>query len=368
MSPADGNISSFMQSAYWARFKSLGAWGAFRFDSGAFGGGESILVLTRSLGAGFFFAYVPMAPKGCPEGRDPAEFLKSLGRAIAEKARIGRPEGRLLFVRFDLPWERNEGAGIRLAEALDRGDLKRGSAVQVPDTVILDLGRDEEALLSSMKPKWRYNIRLAAKKGVVIERKGREGIPVFYGLYEKTAARDGIGIHPIAYYESLFEARKPDENTDISVWIASHEGEPLASIVTIFAGGEATYLYGASSDSKRNLMPAYALQWAAIQAARAEGCLRYDFFGIPPDDDPDHPMAGLYLFKTGFGGRIVHRVGSVDYPVSGPAYSAFRAAERVRLFWFKKLKKTMARVSRERKSGTSPQAREDSDRILPPKE
>jgi lipid II:glycine glycyltransferase (peptidoglycan interpeptide bridge formation enzyme) len=86
-------------------------------------------------------------------------------------------------------------------------------------------------------------------------------------------------------------------------------------------------------------MPAYALQWAAMRAAKAAGCTRYDLFGIPPTDDPAHPMSGLYRFKTGFGGEIAHRAGSWDYPLLGIGYSLFRAAEGARIWWFKDFRK-----------------------------
>ena len=65
-----------------------------------------------------------------------------------------------------------------------------------------------------------------------------------------------------------------------SYYVARYEGRALAGIITVFYGGEATYLYGASGDEHRNLMPAYALQWAAIRAARESGCSSYDFYGI----------------------------------------------------------------------------------------
>jgi lipid II:glycine glycyltransferase (peptidoglycan interpeptide bridge formation enzyme) len=77
-------------------------------------------------------------------------------------------------------------------------------------------------------------------------------------------------------------------------------------------------------------MAPYALQWKAMQDGKEAGCLYYDLFGIPPDDDPNHPMAGLYRFKTGFGGRIVHRLGSWDYPYKKTLYSFFNLAESLR--------------------------------------
>ena len=67
-----------------------------------------------------------------------------------------------------------------------------------------------------------------------------------------------------------------------------------------------------------------------MRDAKEYGCTQYDLFGIPPDENPDHPMAGLYRFKTGFGGHILHRGGSWDYPCKPVLYTLFRAAERLR--------------------------------------
>ena len=334
---------SFMQSAFWARFKAGTGWKAYRIDASPEGEG-GVWALTRPLGFGFSFCYVPHGPCLPSEQEDPQAFLESLASTIA--SRIG---GRLLFVRFDLAWSADGEASAALLDSLSsqRGKLRRGAAVQVPDTTLLDIGRPEEDILAGMKPKWRYNIRLAEKKGVEVKREGAEALDIFYTLYLETARRDGIAIHPLSYYRELFAAaeREAALGTNpipwLSVWVARHEGKPIAAIITLFHGRQATYLYGASSGEHRSLMPAYALQWHAIEAARAEGCSEYDFFGIPPDSDPSHPMAGLYLFKTGFGGEILHRVGSVDYPCLPLAYTIFRKAESIRLFWFKKIKKML---------------------------
>jgi len=167
----------------------------------------------------------------------------------------------------------------------------------------------------------------------------------FYRLYAQTATRDRIALHPEAYYRRLFELAESSTEKrvpDLRLWLAWHEGELLAAIVTLFWQGQAVYLYGASSNEKRNLMPAYALQWAAIRAAKSEACKEYDFFGIPPSADPEHPMAGLYRFKTGFGGTIIHRPGSWDYPLKLFLYRAFRLAEAARSWWFKDFKKRKA--------------------------
>jgi len=337
--------ASFMQSLFWARFKARTGWRSFLCTIACEQENYSstLIIMVRPLSMGFSFAYVPHGPGDIPESMEPGAFIEALSEKAATQ--VG---GRLLFIRFDLPWEIKEEKSRTLLDSISMGRcrLERGLAVQVPDTTILDLEKTEEELLSTMKPKWRYNIRLAEKKGVEVGREGAEALEIFYRLYEETARRDGIAIHPLSYYKALLETAEEfvrkagtEKSPSISVWVARHEGLPVASIITLFHNRHATYLYGASSSEKRNLMPAYALQWNAITAAKREGCLDYDFFGIPPDDDPHHAMAGLYLFKTGFGGTVAHRLGSIDYPVLPAAYAVFRQAETLRLFWHKKVKK-----------------------------
>jgi len=183
-----------------------------------------------------------------------------------------------------------------------------------------------------MKPKWRYNVSLAEKKGVKVKVSGVENIEVFYKLLKETSIRDGIAVHGINYYRTLFEVCKKQNKKEqfIRLYTAEHEGDILAAIVVLFYGKDATYLYGASSNNKRNLMSPYALQWKALQDAKEAGCTNYDFFGIPPNEDPNHPMAGLYRFKTGFGGQIIHRPGSWDYRYKKALYGLFNKAEALR--------------------------------------
>ena len=126
----------------------------------------------------------------------------------------------------------------------------------------------------------------------------------------------------------------------VSLYIAKHENDTLAAIITLFTPYQATYVYGASCNIKRNLMPAYLLQWTAIKDAKNFGSKTYDFYGMPPRDDETHPMYGLYRFKTGFSGQNTHRIGSIDIATS-PLYKPYKTAEKLRSFYFKKIKKAI---------------------------
>ncbi len=344
---------SFLQSDFWGAFKAEQGWLSRRLTIQLEGGLTApLLVLIRPLPAGLCFAYVPHGPEVKLPAGDRAGFLAELSlrlKPFLPKA--------CLFIRFDPPWfeaESPEDAAWTEARrpAVGRPLYRSVSDVQPPDTVLVDLRPDEDEIMAAMKSKWRYNVRLAGKKGVEVEVRGLESIGEFYELYRATSSRDRIALHPKAYYSRLFElaAQRLGEGRagtpDLRLFMARHEGRALAAIVTLFWGGQAVYLYGASSDEDRNLMPAYALQWAAMRAAKAAGCSSYDLFGIPPTDDSSHPMAGLYRFKTGFGGLIAHRPGSWDYPLIGPLWAFFRWAEALRTWWYKDLRKRFGRAKR----------------------
>ena len=310
------NADSFLQSAMWGRFKARFEWEARAFVVDWIdGGARPLLTLSRRIAPGITMTYIPWGPELPAEG-------PSSPNAATELARALRPFfPHAAFIRFDPPWFTEDGAPPELP-----APFKRAAAdIQPPDTVLVDLTPPPEDILAAMKPKWRYNTGLAEKRGVAVTQRGEQGIDIFYHLLAETAQRDGIAIHRVEYYKALFE-----ECRDLRLYTAEHEGDVLAAIVTLFRGKQATYLYGASANVKRNLMAPYALQWKAMQDAREYGCTVYDLFGIPPNEDPDHPMAGLYRFKTGFGGRIIHRPGSWDYPCKPALYALFRGAERLR--------------------------------------
>jgi len=315
------NAGSFLQSAMWGRFKSRFGWDARAFLvewAGDPGETLPLLALSRRIAPGVRMAYVPWGPE-LPAGYDGERRAGALAELAPSLRRI--LPGNTTFIRFDPPWFDAEGGAPR---ALPPPFIRAAADIQPPDTVIVDLTPDAGDILASMKPKWRYNIGLARKRGVTVGAAGDQA-GIFYGLLAETAKRDGIAIHGEGYYRTLFE-----ECGHAELYTAWHEGDCLAAIVVLRRGKQATYLYGASSNAKRNHMAPYALQWKAMLDAKAAGCTAYDLFGIPPNEDPGHPMAGLYRFKTGFGGSIARRPGSWDYPCNWALYALFSAAERAR--------------------------------------
>ena len=200
-----------------------------------------------------------------------------------------------------------------------------------------------------MKSKWRYNIRLASKKGVEVKSYSAKdadfpcAFEEFFKLFMQTSERDGVQFHQKNYYLGLLNSSAETQNAPVvRLYIAKHEGDVLAGIITLFCKKEAVYLYGASGNIKRNFMPAYLLQWNAICDAKKIGCPVYDFYGCPPEENKNHPMHGLFLFKTGFGGKLIHRPGSFDVVLKKNWYAFYKTAEKLRAWFYKYLKKKIA--------------------------
>ncbi len=334
------------QTFFWSQVKSRLGWKpkAFNFFSPSVSG--DVLVLTRTLNNGISAAYVPQGPERGPEPEEYGLFLEDLSEKLADHI-----DPSVAFIRYDLPWEspytdENGEAGgkngqpvrpearlqeIRMNFGTSSWNLRKAvTDLTVADAVHVDLSADENEILSRMKPKTRYNIRLAGKKGVKVVSASQELLPVFYELYCQTAARNKFPACGYEHFSALFSAlaANPDP-PECHFLFAIHGKQYLAGAIIAISGRTATYLFGASSTDKRNLMGSYAIQWEAIRLAMAKGCLVYDMGAVAPTADPEHPFYGLFRFKTGFGGKVVHRNGSWDYPLQEDKYNIFRNQETI---------------------------------------
>ena len=169
-----------------------------------------------------------------------------------------------------------------------------------------------------MKPKWRYNIRLAERKGIRIRAGTSADLPDFYAMYVETGRRDGFLVRPYDYYRRIWE-RFLDEGL-AHLLLAELDGRPVAGLILFRFGPTAWYFYGASTAQARPLMPNHALQWAAMRWAQDAGCTRYDWWGAPDVLAENDPMWGVYRFKIGFGGVFTQSIGAYDYPASRLLY------------------------------------------------
>ena len=176
----------------------------------------------------------------------------------------------------------------------------------------LDLkGKTEEEVMASFHQKTRYNIRLATKKGVIVKEAGKEEMKAFHDIMVETGKRDDFIIRSLEYFERMYDEMAPKH---MKLLMAYYEDKPISGIIPIMYGNKTWYLYGASSNAHRNLMPNYLLQWEMIKQAIKAGHDMYDFRGVSGIVDESHPQYGLYRFKKGFGAEFTEFIGEVYMP------------------------------------------------------
>lgn len=206
--------------------------------------------------------------------------------------------------------------------------LKGFGGTQPKCVMQLDLaGRTEEELLASFKPKWRYNIRLAEKKGVTVNMDcDRSELATFYSLLKETCERDGFLVRGLSYFEDMWDALVPAGY--MKLVLTYYEDTPVAGAIAYIFGDKAMYTYGASSNQHRNVMPNHLMQWRMIQWAVEHGCKWYDFRGVSPKkgDGSDDHLQGLNRFKEGFSPRFVEYVGEYDMVLSPAWYWLWNVA------------------------------------------
>ncbi len=334
------------QTAYWAKVKQQHGCDTRAYDLQVSAGEkyqDDMLVVFRDIGDHAVMAYVPYGPTLDPGQDDQGRCLEELSESL-------RPllPANCMFIRYDLSWrspwmddsnrydKNNQYMGppesrvreMRMNFCTETWNLRKAPTDILPaHTVFVDIKQDQNMLLQRMKPKTRYNIRLAHRKGVKVSPVTNEQLPVWYQMYQETTRRNGIISNEIDYFRSVIKAKQKQKHADIHLLMAEADGKPLAGMFLAISGKRATYLYGASTRDNRNYMSTYALQWKAIELANKAGCNEYDMFGVAPAPLPSHPMYGLYRFKTGFGGYVYHRQGCWDYPLEEKQYDIYRSVE-----------------------------------------
>jgi len=317
---ADLPLAHVLQSWEWGEFKSRHGWRPIRclWREGEHSRAAAC-ALTRRIGRWpAKIAYVPKGPAlDCADGA-------LLEQTLAHLEAFARRE-RAWFVKIDPDVRADTAVGQQVVETLRRrGWRSSREQIQFRNTLLLDLTPDPEDLLMAMKSKWRYNVRLAGRKGVTVRQGAPADLPLLYQMYAETAARNKFVIRPQDYYLDAW-------GTFIDAGlaqplIAEVEGEAVAMAIIFRFAKRAWYMYGASRSVHRDKMPNHLLQWEAMQWARAQGCTVYDMWGAPDELNESDPLWGVYRFKKGFGGKFVEHIGAWDFPASRFGYWLYSIA------------------------------------------
>jgi peptidoglycan pentaglycine glycine transferase (the first glycine) len=336
--------SHILQTYEWGQLKSQFGWQPiykiWYNDNQIIG---AALILSRTVGMKFLplkwrVMYVPKGPLLIDwSNTTHREIVLNGLRLLAE-------ENQALFIKIDP--DINTGFGLSgeegyteteigkaiLEQLRSTGWLFSNEQIQFKNTVTIDLSQDVSALLSNMKQKARYNLRLAERKGVTIRMGDERDFNLLFQMYAETAIRDGFIIREKSYYLSLW--RLFFQAGMAHLIIADYDGKAIAALLLFHLANKSWFLYGMSSAIHRDKMPNYLLQWEAIKYSKSLGCDEYDMWGAPDEYIESDPLLNVYRFKQGFGGRVVRHIGAWDLPIKPAQYLLYtQLLPKILSFW-----------------------------------
>jgi peptidoglycan pentaglycine glycine transferase (the first glycine) len=196
------------------------------------------------------------------------------------------------------------------------------------NTLCIDLRPAEAEILAQMKPKGRYNVRVASRHGVtVVEDPSEQGLADFIRIQRRTALRQRIETKPPSYFRNL--AATVLAPGKISLFFAEYRGKRLAAALVVYFGRRATYFFGGSLAVQRSVMAPYLLHFEIMRKAKASGYQWYDLWGVAAEGDSEHPWRDISIFKRKFGGVETALVPTLDYVYDRAAYAQYAAMNGV---------------------------------------
>lgn len=309
--PANG----FMQSFFWTRFTNLLGWPTYKvgvFDNKDLIGGAIITKFATDNGHNYL--YIPEGPV-LPYSSSQAD--KIFDGFIAEIDKIADLTGGSLtsHIRIDPKLTALPIFFKRFQKAPTNPEPLR--------TLLMDLSLSHEELLTQMKPKGRYNIKVAQRYGLTVTSTDlASGLSDFLKFYHQTVDRRQFEGKDEGYFTHLVDAI--NNPADAKMFFVKDGQSILAVALVIFYGKLVTFLFGASSDGHREKMAPYLLHWEIICQAKAMGFSAYDFYGIVPDEnDVEHAWQGFTAFKKKFGGKEITYIGAYDFVYNQNLYEEY---------------------------------------------
>jgi hypothetical protein len=219
--------------------------------------------------------------------------------------------------------------GTTAAELRQRGGVKISEAS--PEfTRIIDLTKEEAQLRAELNASHRNRINGTERRGITIRQTTDPAdFGQFLAMLHDTASHSGVSFWPDSYFQKLHDILAAAGI--VRMYLAEAEGQPVASAMFYDWGGTRYYAHaGAYQERNRKLKASVSLVWQALLDAKAAGLQRYDLWGVAPEGDRTHHLAGISEFKAGFGGQLVTYLGTWDMPLKPGKYRAYTVYRRLR--------------------------------------
>jgi lipid II:glycine glycyltransferase (peptidoglycan interpeptide bridge formation enzyme) len=257
------------------------------------------------------------------------------------------PNIKMLEALIDIG-QKNKAVFIKLEPQVKRNDLKedftnlknefdfrKAKIVFTPYTFQIDLTRTEDELKAAMKPKTRYNVRLAERNGLsVTEDNSALAVEIYLRLTRETARRQRFYAHDDEYHRKMWSVM---HRAGIAHLLVARLNKEILTTWIVFSFKKVLYYpYGASSSQHRNLMANNLMMWEAMRFGKSIGCNTFDLWGsLGPKPDRKDKWYGFHRFKEGYGGNLVEFIGAYDLVIMPKFYNVYRFLDFFRWKWLR---------------------------------
>ncbi len=301
----------YIQSSAWGESKARSQWPVSRLVAYTENGILSLQVFSRTVPGLGRLHYAPEVA-GVATENIPAltqQLYSQYGKGLVFKLELYQPYSE------------------ELIKAFEENGWVMGKSVQHRNTVIVDLTGTEEDLFGRIKKRARYEIRVAQRNNVRVEKVAvtPEKLDLLATLMNITAKRSGAFFRKNKYSNKYWQSFA--KNNQGSLYFAYHDMDLLAGAFVITYSNRAWYKDGGSVRHKSELMGPRFLQWEIMRDLQKQGIQFYDLCGIPAVEDLEKSsMKGLYVFKTGFACETTKFMPAMELPF-GKRYSIWQKTE-----------------------------------------
>jgi FemAB-related protein (PEP-CTERM system-associated) len=150
---------------------------------------------------------------------------------------------------------------------------------------------DDEAELLAIPRKQRAEVRKGLEKGLTIETgNAPRDLDYHYAVYAESVRNLGTPVFPKALMAEVAAAF----GDDVDVLTVLHEGQPVASVMSLYYNGVVMPYWGGGVWQARALRANDVMYYALMNHARARGCVAFDF-------GRSKANSGAYAFKKNWG-------------------------------------------------------------------
>lgn len=314
-----------LQSWEWGEVKSSVNWQTQRIG---FLKNKSLVgvtqVLKKRLPFGFSLFYIPRGPIiDWADLNLIPEVLSSLKDFFIDQ------RNKAIFLRLEPPTEEN----MEIFKILEENGFKKYfKTIQPPSTLLIDLTPPEEELLRRFRRTARNLIYRSEREGIkvnVLESSQitQNDLKSFYNLYKSTGRRFSFPLRPFKQFTSLL--KESSQSNIMRLYFAKIKGLTLASGIVMVFQDKAFYIWGGTGrHDYYSKFFNYGYIWGILKDLKKVGVKTFDFWGLGPENDKNHPWSGFTLFKTAFDGKRINQIGAFDLPLS-KIYPIFKLADKI---------------------------------------